>query len=516
MKKINFVISVLIIFFTAGLIYSQENIRELKILHWNDFHARNLPYKANKKQDGETISYMVGGSSSMLGYLKKYRDEKSLVVNAGDDYQGTPISSLTKGFSQIKLLNKFNLDAFTLGNHEFDYGLNILDSALKHAEYKYLGGNLFYIPENRNFADLYITKEINGIKIGVIGITTDELKSLTVPKNVEDIYILNIDSTIERGIKILKEDNCDLILLLSHCGAEYDSVYASKFYGDIDIIIGGHSHTVLRKPKVVNNVIIAQAGSYGKFLGKIDLGVDTEKDTILWYKGELIETVFDSTVYDKDMQLFVEQMEEEVSPQLNRVIGELKNDWLAKGVNSNLGQWEADVFREKTNSDIAFINAGGIRKNLFKGDITVRDIWEINPFGNTINLIKVKGSLLKEMLYNHFLAAQEELEKTGFADFLLVSGLKIVYDGTKLKNKEKDFFVEIKVNGENIEDGKIYQIATNNYVAAQSNKFFGILTENITSEETNIIDRDIFIEAVESQKTIEGISEERIIDLSKQ
>jgi len=506
---------IFILIASAGVVYSQRSIRELKILHWNDFHARNLPYKATKKQDGETITYLVGGSASMLGYLNFNRDEKSLVVNAGDDYQGTPISSLTRGFSQIKLLNKYNLDAFTLGNHEFDYGLNSLDSALKYSEFKYLAGNLFNIPEDKYFADLYTIKEINGIKIGIIGITTDELRILTVPKNVEDLYIFNNDSAISRGIEILKNEKCDLIMLLSHCGVEFDSAYASKFYGDVDIIIGGHSHTVLRKPKIVNNVIIGQAGSYGKYLGKIDLKVDIDKDTVIWYEGKLIETVFDSTVFDKEMMMLVEKMEEEIAPELNRVIGKLENDWKAKGANSNLGQWESDVFRKKTNSDVAFINSGGIRKSLFKGDIKVRDIWEINPFGNTINLIKVDGKLLKLMLHNHFIEAQKEIEKSGYADFLLVSGLKIVYDHEKLKSKEDDFFIELKVNGEEINDTRIYQIATNNYVASQINKFFGQLPEKLTAEETNIIDRDAFIEAVEEEKIIQGLSEERIIELEK-
>lgn len=503
--------TIVLLLFSAGLLFSQDNLKDLRILHWNDFHSRNLPYKASKKIDGETVNYIVGGSASLLGYLNKYRDNKSLVVHAGDDYQGTPISSLTKGFSQIQLLNKFNIDAFTLGNHEFDYSEKTLDSALKEANFKYLAGNLIYLPEKRFFADLTMVKEINGIKIGIIGITSDELRLLTVPKNVEDIYIMNNDFAISYGIKELKNQDCDLIMLLTHCGIENDSIYATKFYGDIDIIVGGHSHTTLRKPKLINNVIIAQAGSGGKFLGHIELKVDTDSDTIIQYKGELIETVFDSLIYDRDMQALVDNMESDVNEQLNKVIGSLESDWKRFGINSNLGQWEADVFRAKTNSDIAFVNSGGLRKDLLKGDITLRDIWEISPFGNTINTIEVSGNLLFEMLLNHFTEAQKENEKSGDPDFLIVSGLNIIYDREKLKNKELDFFKSVSVNGEKIDENRTYKIATNNYIATQVSKFFGELSEGLSITETNIIDRDAFIEAVEKAGVINSVSENRII-----
>ncbi len=510
MNKIKF-FTIVLISFSASLLFSQDNLKDLRILHWNDFHSRNLPYKASKKVNGETVNYMVGGSASLMGYLNKYRDGKSLVVHAGDDFQGTPISSLTKGFSQIQLLNKFNIDAYTLGNHEFDYSAKTLDSALREANFKYLAGNLIYLPERRFFADLTTIKEINGIKIGIIGITNDELRLLTVPKNVEDIFIMDNDFSISYGIKELKKQNCDLIMLLTHVGFENDSIYATRYYGDVDIIIGGHSHTTLRKPKVINNVIIAQAGSGGKFLGNIELKVDTDLDTIMQYKGELIETVFDSLIYDRDMQLLVDKMESDVNEQLSKVIGTLENDWKRFGYNSNLGQWEADVFRAKTNSDIAFINSGGLRKDLMKGDITLRDIWEISPFGNTINTIEVSGKLLFEMLLNHFVEAQKETEKSGDPDFLIVSGLNIVYDKEKLKNKELDFFKSVRVNGEKIDENRTYKIATNNYIATQVGKFFGELSEELSVTETNIIDRDVFIEAVENAGAINSVSENRII-----
>ena len=155
--------------------HPQENVRSVTILHWNDFHARNMPYKVSKKIDGVETDYYVGGTAGLLGYLKKYRDENSLIVNGGNDYQGTPISSITKGFSQMHLLNLYDLDAFVLGNHEFDYGQYLLDSAMREANFDILSANTYFNPRNETMGKPYVIKEINGVKVGIIGLTALEL-----------------------------------------------------------------------------------------------------------------------------------------------------------------------------------------------------------------------------------------------------------------------------------------------------------------------------------------------------
>ncbi len=193
MKKL---ITSIIIALSCASLFAQDNVKEISILHWNDFHARNVPYKTSKKKDGETINYFIGGTASMLGYLNKFRDENSLVLHGGDDYQGSPISSITKGFSQIELLNLYNLDAFVVGNHEFDYGSSELAEGLSLLNCDVLSANLYLKNENRNFAKSYTIKEKNGVKIGILGVSPEDLKSLTLPKNVETIVVLNTDSVI--------------------------------------------------------------------------------------------------------------------------------------------------------------------------------------------------------------------------------------------------------------------------------------------------------------------------------
>ena len=433
--------------FTSG-----SSIKEINILHWNDFHARNTPYKFSPKN---ADPYNIGGTSGMLGYLNKYRNSNSLVLHAGDDFQGSPISSITRGKSQINLLNLYNLDAFEIGNHEFDYGINSLDSALMLANFNYLCGNVLSEKTNKTFGKPFLIKDVGGVKIGIIGLAPDDLFGLVVVNNVKGLRMLNTDSILVADIGYLKSQKCNLIVLLSHEGVEKDVKLAEKYFGDVDIIVGGHSHTTLSKPKVVNGVLIVQAGHSGRYLGKLDLKVDTQKDTVVSFSGELVETKEDPAINDANAKKIVDDMLAETDKELSRVIAVLEVDWTrGRTKESNMGQYMADATRTKVNTDICFLNSGGIRKDLPKGDIMLRDIWEICPFGNTINVANVSGKTLLQMIRNNIrqrvIANPDESP-----DLVIVSGIIIEYDLSKAKTGADDFLVSVKVGGEEVSAEKI-------------------------------------------------------------
>lgn len=498
-------------------LYSQD-IKEVTILHWNDFHARNQPYKVSKKDTstGKQVYYYVGGTGGMLGYMNKYRTPNSLVLNGGDDFQGTPISNFTRGRSQIELLNLYNLDAFVLGNHEFDYSQYSLDSALQTARFPVLTANVFMQSKNSLMGNPYITKNINGVKFGVIGITLPDLLTTSLPKNVTDIIMLNTDSVIQAGITSLKNENCDVIVLLTHAGIQADKDFAEKFYADVDIIVGGHSHTALFMPVRQNGVVIVQAGSYGRNLGKLDLKIDTDNDTVLSSYGTLIETVLDSAIFDKSAGSMVDKMIEQYMPELNIKIGTLQSDWRASyGSESNLGQFESDAFRTKTGADIGFVNGGGLRKSLLKGDILVGDIWEINPFGNEVETFTVSGKTLRQMIKNNIKIRRENIKAGDGAEILHTSGLSYSYDSRIADSGGEDFLLSLNLGRAEVQDEMNYIIATNNYIVSQFKKFFGEVDEKIDPKETGWIDRDLIIEAVKEQGTINSILEKRIVDIAK-
>ena len=163
-----------------------DSVKTLRILHWNDVHARNMPYEVSKKDEetGEKTYYYLGGISNLLGYINMLKDNNTLLFDGGDSYQGSPISTVTRGFSQIEVLNMLEPDAFVIGNHEFDYGQYALDSALMMAEFDYLSANVFFNPRNKTFGKPFIIEDVNGIKVGVIGITALDLETLILPKNI--------------------------------------------------------------------------------------------------------------------------------------------------------------------------------------------------------------------------------------------------------------------------------------------------------------------------------------------
>lgn len=498
--------------------FAQE-LKEVTILHWNDFHARNQPYKVSKKDSvtGEPVYYWVGGVGSMTGYLKKYRTPNSLVLNAGDDFQGTPISNFTRGRSQIEILNSYNIDAFVLGNHEFDYSQYSLDSALALAKFDYLSSNVYMQSQNKLMGKPNVIKEINGVKFGIIGLTLPDLFETSLPANVTDLVMLNVDSVLTVNINEVKSRGADVVVLLSHSGLDEDKLIAEKFYADIDIIVGGHSHSTLFKPVRKNGVVIVQAGSYGRNLGKLDLKIDTEKDTVTDAYGMLIETVLDSAIYDKDAAAKVDNMIAEYLPQLSVKIGTLETDWRASySDESNLGQFEADAFRMKTGADIGFVNGGGLRKSLLKGDILVGDIWEINPFGNEIQTITVSGKTLKQMMKNNIKIRLEKISKGEGAELLHNSGLTYSYDSKKANEGSDDFIVSMNIGRSEVADDRMYTIATNNYVLSQFKKFFGEIPETITPKDTGWNDRDLIIEVVKEMKVINSVVEKRVVDVSKQ
>lgn len=510
--QIRFIVFVAAIAFSFP-IYAQYNVKEITIIHWNDFHAYNQIHKGTKKNSGTEDIYYFGGTGSMLGWVNRLRNDHSLVLNAGDDFQGTPISNFTRGKSQIELLNLYGLDAFTIGNHEFDYTDASLDSALLLAKFNYLSANVWLKSKNRLIGKPYVIKEVNGVKVGIIGITAPDLTELELPENLTDIVMLNTDSVITVGTRELKNQKCNLIILLTHDGVDNDKKLAEKFYGDVDIIVGGHSHTPLFKPFIDSGVVIVQAGSYSRYIGFVDLKVDIEKDTLVRYFGRLYETNKDSA-FDAEADAKVNAMVEAIGPELKRVIGKLEVDWKASySDESNLGQFETDAFRWKTGADIALLNGGSLRKSLNKGDITLSDIWEINPFGNELVVMTVSGKLLIKMLNNNIaIKKANETEGKG-SEKMLVSGLTFSFD---MNRSNSNFVQDAKVDGKPVDESKKYTIAVNSYTFSQFKKFFGEVDgARKEYKATGLIDRDAVIDYIEKLKVVNQEVERRVTDLSK-
>ncbi len=490
------------IFWYAGCGSAQQ----LTILHWNDFHAQNVPRKLMKKtEEGSRVPFEVGGYAYLKAYLERERASapENIVLHAGDDFQGTPASSLTKGKSQIELLNLVAPDVMTLGNHEFDYGTENLRALLPLARFPIVSANIWDKTKGSTFVPPCAILDRGMLRIGVIGLAPSDLARLTLRENVKDFDVLDPATVVRRFIRELRDkQGVNLIVILSHMGVVEDSILASQVEG-IDVIIGGHSHTPLFHPKRVKGVVICQAGEKGRYLGRLDLTFDPEKGKIVSSDGRLIEVASAEIAPDTAVAAKVAEFEKIVDANMGERIGTLKKDWIRKPHGeSNVGDWQTDAMLEYSGADVAFQNAGGIRKNLAAGPILVRDIWEMNPFGNRFVTFQVTGAQLRSMV-----EWQMTLEAEGFCQ---IGGIRVAADRSLPKMSR---VTSLRAGEMEIDPLKGYTVVTNNYVAGHLHDFFGLPEKEITLREIlpTMQDREVFIRHLRSHPEVEGITDGRLI-----
>jgi 2',3'-cyclic-nucleotide 2'-phosphodiesterase (5'-nucleotidase family) len=488
---------------------AQPKLVPITILHWNDFHAQNEPYNVTVKSraTGQDTSFTVGGTATLLGYLNKYRQESPnpLLLHAGDDFQGSPISSQTYGRSQIELLNLIKPDAMTLGNHEFDYGSEKLRSYFPLAQFPILTANVYDTIRKTPFAQPTRIIKTGGVTVGVMGLTHPQLETLVIRDSLVGLIMLDIDSVATSHIREFRQQGVDLVVSVTHMGLRLDSLLAMN-HPEIDVIVSGHDHVPLFTPKRVNRTIIVQAGRWGRYLGKLDLQVDLTGDSVYSFAGRLIETRTSDIVQDPVAEREVERLVGELRTAMEEVIGELKTPWVRtpdrRRSESNIGSWQTDVMRAYAKTDIAIQNSTGIRTPLAAGPIKVGDIWRMNPFGNYFVVFEVDGKTLRQML--------EFQSSVSTQEWCQVSGLRYIFDSRKPAGERVQ---SIQLGGKTLEESRIYTIVTNNYVTSNIPAHFGIDSKGLKFRTLPTMDRDVFIDAVRQMKTISSFTDGRVIDL---
>ncbi len=468
---------------------------EAGLIHWNDFHAANIPYQPTYRNPD---SIYVGGYANLAGYIDSLQGvyPGAITLHAGDDFQGSPISSLTKGKSQIQILNQIRPTAFTIGNHEFDYGVDNLKECLQMANFNIISANIYDTEARALFTEPYIMTRSNAVRIAVIGLIAKDFKSSVLPGNARNINALDPLTQTQKYVAQVNAQ-ADLIILLTHQGYYADSLLATQV-SEVDIIIGGHSHSWLSHPRKVNDILICQAGGKGERLGLLKMVVDTLQNKIVSYDYEFIRTRLGRVSPSQQVARVVDSLEATIQTEMDRVIGYLETPWMRSSRGeSNIGNWIADALRKRFNTDIALQNSGGIRKSLEAGPIKVRDLWEISPFDNTVLIMRLNGRQLKKLL---------EWRIKPPRDLLQVSGLTMVY------NSRSRQLIKAQVNEQTIQPEKTYTIATNNYITGHMDRFFGLTPTEVKLDTTGIMVRSLLIEAVQQQGKIRSETENRLID----
>jgi 5'-nucleotidase/UDP-sugar diphosphatase len=470
---------------------------DLRILYVNDFHGFAEPYKPT---GGKTL---LGGIAYLAGAVDQAcQQQPSLLLSAGDMIQGNAWANLFRGKSVIDLMNAMKFDAMVVGNHEFDYGPEVLKERIAQANFPILGANIEGLPSLKP----YVIKNLQGAKIGIIGVVTlDTLASH--PQNLEGLKFTTPESAIRKYLPELQRQ-ANIILVLSHCGYPADRKLAAEIPG-LHVIVGGHTHTKLLHPEMVGNTIIVQAWEHAKALGVLDLQI--KEGRIVNFQGGLQEIDPATGTADRQIQEIVARYSRQIAPILHQIIGETRVDLDAQRVRTgetNLGDFVADVMRQGAGADAAIINGGIIKGSIVKGKIKLQDIYNALPYDNYLVVIRMSGAQLKEALEH----GVSHLGKPSHR-FPQVSGLTFRYsrsapEGSRVK--------DVTVGGRLLDPKKMYVVATIDYLAAGGNgfKIFGNALKSgggLATNDHGAKLRDLVIAAIKAQKTIapqvEGRSE---------
>jgi len=407
---------------------------EVIILHTNDMHSRIDNFGK--------LAYLTDSLRKTHPYV--------FLVAAGDNFTGNPIVDMypDKGYPMIDLMNKLRFDVTAMGNHEFDLGQEILNKRRQQATFPFISCNIDASGAVVRQTDPYVILKAGKIKIPFLGIIQLGENGLpdSHPSKLEGIKFSN---GIEKAKDYLwLKDKYGILIGLTHLGVEADEPLA-KAYPQFDVILGGHSHTTIIKPLMVNGVMIVQAGSGLKYVGKTTLQITKGKITGRDY--ELIPMA-SITKTDTVVQAMIDKYND--NEEMNRVVGYAET---AFSNQEELGCLMTDAITARLKVDFAFQNGGGIRiSSLPQGDIKMKDIFRLDPFGNQVVTYTMSVDEIKSLICNAF-NREKEID-------LAVSGMTY----TIIKDTAgscKD--VEMKDNSGNLLDSaKKYTVGTNSYISA--------------------------------------------------
>ena len=482
--------------------------KDLVLVHTNDVHGRIVEEKGRDK-----TTSVVGDAklATVIENERAKKDQTTVVVDAGDAFQGLPISNSTKGEARAEILNKMNYDAMAVGNHEFDFGLDEAKKYKQILKFPLLSSNT-YVNGARLFeASTIIDKDksVKGDEVVVIGVTTPETATKTHPKNVQGVTfkdpipeVLNVVKEIQAKAKATGDDYKTYVIL-AHLGVDTttpnewrgstlaDELSKSPLLkGKRVVVIDGHSHTVESKT-YGDNVTYNQTGSYLNNIGKVTLKPNSLLGTPSLIKAS--ETT--NVTPNAEVKKLVDQLKAKYDAE-NAVVVVKNSPVELSGTRenvrvreTNLGNVVADSLYEygqtgfQNKTDIAVTNGGGLRETIAKDKpITKRSVIAVLPFGNTISQIKVTGQNVLDM-FEKSLGSILQVDKAGktvldengqpllepSGGFLHVSGAKVYYD-TNLPSGKRVLRVEVKNHDTGAYDkldlNKTYYLTTNDFLAA--------------------------------------------------
>ena len=449
----------------------EKHLKKLTLLHSNDMHGDFMTEELDNK--------LVGGVSMLSGYISEVRakEKNTLYCIAGDMFTGSIIDSEYKGMSTIELMNIIDPDVVTLGNHEVDYGLAHLLFIEKCANFPIINANM-YIKSNhaRLFHPMHIA-HLDGMKILFIGVLTEE----TLAKTSQDeigafINIKEAGKEVGRICDTYNSEDVDLTVLLTHIGFEEDKKLAALLKPEwgVDLIIGGHSHTLPEEPAVVNGIPIVQAGVGTNQIGRFDLVINTDTNALESYKWQIVPIDEEHCPRDKRLEKLLKEYQIEVDKKYCRFVTRFKRKLThpSRYQETELGALCADILAENLGLDLFLMASGSVRREEMGPIVTYGDFCEFFPYDDKVWQVSVDGKQLRSMV-KHFL--RDEAWTGAHTEFYQISkGFEITY------SKSTQEFERFTFRGEEVSDDRIFRVGIQDYHYGNREDSFHMTEEELS------------------------------------
>ena len=416
----------------------------------------------------------------------------TLLLMSGDTISPSVESITYKGAQMIESWNAVGLDYATFGNHEFDFGPDVLKERIKESKFGWVAANVIDTTTNKTFADVppFVVREFGGVKVGIFGLVLPETKSTSKPG--PNIEFRNPCETAKAVVSQLHAQGVKVIVALTHLSMREDKEVAKC--ADVDVIIGGHEHTLLESH--AGGAPIFKMTSDARELGRIDLNISPsgELDSIDWKVIPVDSTTPEATEFTAVYKKY-----EGLLAELAKPIGRTTEKLDARSAENrnretNVGNFIADQFRKSTGADVGLMNGGSVRADsiIGPGTLTQRDLLSILPFKNKLVKLEVTGATLRETLEHGVARSAEDAEPGRFPQ---VSGLQFTFDASRPAGSR---IVEVKVNGQPLDNAKKYTLTTTTFVGLDGGDGYTMLkgARVITPPERAPVDVDVVKNAI--------------------
>ncbi|PJG85559.1 bifunctional UDP-sugar hydrolase/5'-nucleotidase UshA [Conservatibacter flavescens] len=510
----------------TAIAYETDKVYQFTVLHTNDLHGHFWP--------NERGEYGLAAQKTLIDKIRTEVETKGgtvLLLNAGDINTGVPESDLQNARPDIEGMNVIGYDAMTLGNHEFDNPLQLLEMQEKWAKFPFLAANVRLNKTNELLVKPYTVLDKQGLKIAVVGLTTEDTAKLGNPEFMGAVTFNDPTETAKQVLAQLdKNEKPDVKIALTHMGYYSDGKHGSNAPGDVsmvrnlplnafDMVIGGHTHdtvcvdekgkivedyapTQACKPDFQNGTWIMQAGEWGKYVGRADFEFKNGELNLVDYtlipvnlkqKTTNAEGKSEYVLYENEIPQDAQLMEqlkayqdkgdELLGVKVGEVKGKLEGDRkVVRFHQTNLGHLIGEAQRERVNADFAIVGSGGIRDSILEGDVTYKDILKVQPFGNILTYFELKGRDLLDYLN---VVAFKEVDSGAYPQFS--RDISMIVD---LKNKQ---LKDIKIQNQDFDPNKVYRIAILSYWAAGGDGY-PVVTNHPTYVNTGFVDAEVLKE----------------------